>query len=54
MTDHSISFYPEYLFEDVQNTVYDVHLSGEIHKTVASNLGESSCYTCLTCIEANV
>ncbi len=42
MIDHGISFDPEYLFEDVQNTVYNVHRSGEIHRTIARDLGEFS------------
>ncbi|XP_064394652.1 5'-nucleotidase domain-containing protein 2-like [Halichondria panicea] len=35
MIDHGISFDPEYLFEDVQNTVYNIHQSGEIHRIIA-------------------
>ena len=42
MIEHGISFDPEYLFEDVQNTVYNVHQSGEIHRIIARDLGERS------------
>ncbi len=41
MIDHGISFDPEYLFEDVQNTVYNIHQSGEIHRIIARDPGES-------------
>ncbi len=40
LLDHSISYHPENLFEDVQTTVYNLHTSGQIHKEIASNLGE--------------
>ena len=37
---NNISYDPENLFEDVQSTVYNLHTSGQIHKEIASDLGE--------------
>lgn len=35
------AYAPEYLFEDVTNTVQAVHLSGQLHNIICSDLGNT-------------
>ena len=38
--DHSISYDPRNLFEDVQSSVYELHVSEKIHNEIVSDMGE--------------
>ena len=40
LRENSISYDPENLFEDVQTTIYNLHISGQIHQEIASDLGK--------------
>ena len=40
LLERNISYDPENLFEDVQRTFYNLHISGQIHNEIASDHGE--------------
>ncbi len=39
LLQQNISYDPENLFEDVQNTIRGLHKSGQIHAELASDIG---------------